>query len=84
LKTAVEFCFDSVYYTREGEVSVNLRRFVEFISMKQGAKRGERNKGGRHKDISKRNKDIVRIKNEKLRNERKNNGLKYLYIDIMR
>jgi hypothetical protein len=31
-------------------------------------KRGERNKGGGHKDISKGNKGILKIKNEKLRN----------------
>jgi hypothetical protein len=39
LKTAVEFCLDSVYYTREGEVPVSLRRFVEFINMEQDAKK---------------------------------------------
>jgi hypothetical protein len=41
LKKAAEFCLDSVYYTR-GEVSVSLRRFAEFINMKQEAEKTRR------------------------------------------
>jgi hypothetical protein len=38
LKIAAELCLGSVYYTR-GEVSVSLRRFAEFMNMKQGAEK---------------------------------------------
>jgi hypothetical protein len=31
LKTPVEFCFDNVYNTGDGEVAVSIRRFIKFM-----------------------------------------------------